>query len=86
MIHIVPVADLCGAAVSTPIMRNDAKALAEEEKHLRVPVIGAERPAMMEDDGLRTLWAPILVEYLSPVACFNIWHGDFSFGVNGAIQ
>ena len=46
-------------------MGDDAVALLEEEQHLRVPVVGAERPAVMEDD--RLPGAPVLVEDLRAV-------------------
>ena len=44
------------------VMRDNAEAMPQEEQHLRVPVVGTERPAMMEHDRLRLLGAPILVE------------------------
>ncbi|MCY1173935.1 hypothetical protein D9M73_141180 [compost metagenome] len=40
MVHVMTFADLGRSPVATPVMRNDAVALAEEEQHLRVPVIG----------------------------------------------
>src|SRR5580765_6664100 len=48
--------------MAAPVMGNDSIPLPEEVEHLRVPVIGAQWPAMMEDDGLRVLRAPVLVE------------------------
>ena len=44
---------------------NNAIAVLEEEQHLRIPVIGAQGPAVMEDNRLTV--APILVEYLGTV-------------------
>ncbi len=41
VIHVVAIAGLGRASMSAPIMCNDPEALAEEEKHLRVPVVGA---------------------------------------------
>jgi hypothetical protein len=46
--------------MATTIMGDDPVALCQEEQHLAVPVIGAQRPAMMEHDWLAL--APILVE------------------------
>ena len=43
-----------------PIMGDDAVTLRGEVKHLRVPVVRGQRPAVMEDDGLRLLGAPVL--------------------------
>ncbi len=48
--------------MAAAVMGDDAVALVEEEEHLGVPVIGAERPPVMEDD--RLAGAPVLVEDL----------------------
>jgi hypothetical protein len=40
VIHVVTVADLRRAAMPAPVMCDDAIALAKEEQHLCVPVIG----------------------------------------------
>src|SRR5438132_6943689 len=58
-------AGLGGAAMAAPVMGYDAIAVLEEEQHLRVPVIGRQRPAVAEHDGLT--FAPILVEDLNAV-------------------
>src|SRR4030095_6142683 len=60
--------------MAAPIMSNDSIPLPEEVEHLSVPVIGAQRPAMMEDDGLRVLGAPVLVEYRHPILRGNCAH------------
>jgi hypothetical protein len=49
-----------------------AIAMMDEEQHLSIPVVGAERPTMMEDDGLAL--APILVEDLNAVLRSNEAH------------
>src|SRR5258706_14510786 len=67
------VAGLAGAAVAPAVMGDDAIAVIEEEQHLRVPVIGRQRPAMAEYDGLT--FAPVLVEDLGAVVCGDLWHG-----------
>src|SRR6266851_8754843 len=59
VIHVVTTAGLSRAAMSTAISCNDAKTFAEEEKHLRVPIIGREWPAMAEDNRLPA--APVLI-------------------------
>ncbi len=64
VIHVMAVAGLGGAAVATAIMRDDAKALVEEEEHLSVPVISRKRPTMAEDDRLSR--APILIKISVP--------------------
>src|SRR5678816_1057076 len=48
--------------MAAPVMGDDSISLPDEVEHLSVPVIGAQRPAMMEDDGLRVLGSPVLVE------------------------
>ena len=59
MIHIMAVAGLAGAAVAAAIMGDDAITVIEKEQHLRVPIIGRQRPAMAEHD--RLTFAPVLV-------------------------
>src|SRR4029077_3155538 len=56
---------LGGAAMAAPIVRDDAIAVLEEEQHVRVPIIGRQRPAMAEHEGLPL--APVLVEDLDAV-------------------
>src|SRR5438132_7923194 len=58
-------AGLGGAAMAAPVMGYDAIAVLEEEQHLRVPIIGRQRPAVAEHDGLT--FAPVLVEDLNAV-------------------
>ena len=60
VIHVVAVAGLAGAAVAAAVMGDDAIAVLEEEQHLRVPVIGGQRPAVVEMDGLGILWAILI--------------------------
>src|SRR6202011_4166336 len=72
VIHVVTVAHLSGPAMASAVMRYDAIAVLEEEQHLRVPVIGRQRPTMAEHDGLTS--APILVENLHAVLGCNRAH------------
>src|SRR5262245_60422195 len=68
MIHIMSVAGLGRATVPAPIGRNDAISFAEEKKHLRIPIIRRERPAVAEDDRLPA--APVLiVDFYSVLSC-----------------
>src|SRR5690349_24123969 len=62
VVHVVPVRDLGGAAMTAAIVRDDPIPLLEEEEHLGVPVIGGQRPAVVEHDRLGLLRAPVLVE------------------------
>src|SRR6185312_7041306 len=60
-----------------PVVGDDAVAVLEEEQHLRVPVIGRQRPAVAEDDGL-TL-SPVLVEDFDAVLGGDRAHRARSF-------
>src|SRR5438270_7843171 len=81
VIHVMAVARLGGPAVASPVMGDDAIALFEEEQHLRVPVIGRERPAMTENYGLSL--APILIIDVDAGSVFfsdsYVWHCNFPF-------
>jgi hypothetical protein len=66
MIHVVSVGDLRGSAMTAAVVRDDAIAVVEEEQHLRVPVVGRQRPAVGEHDRLSL--APVLVENFGAVA------------------
>src|SRR4249920_2847149 len=60
--------------MAAPIMSDDSIPLPEEVEHLGVPVVGAQWPAVMEDDGLRILGAPVLVEDRDPILRRNRAH------------
>ena len=83
VIHVMTVGDLGGTAVATAVMGDDAKTLGNEEQHLRIPVIGRERPAMVEHDRLGILRAPVLVEDFGSVCRLNKAHDRYSFGCVG---
>ena len=51
--------------MAAPVVSDHAEALAEEEQHLRVPIIGRHRPAVAKHDGLTS--APVLIENLNAV-------------------
>src|SRR5262245_3694747 len=74
MVHVVPVADLARPSVPAPVMSDDAVALLQEIEQLVVPVIAAERPTMMEHDGLRALRALVLVENRRAIVCRDRTH------------
>src|SRR4030095_16546995 len=80
VIHIVPVAHLARTTVTAAIMRDDAITLADEEEHLRIPVVGTKWPAVMKDDRLGGLRAPILVEDLDAILGRDGGHGVVPFG------
>src|SRR5947208_1412712 len=76
VVHVMSIAGLSRATMSAAISCNDAETLAEEEKHLRVPVIGRQRPAMTEDD--RLTFAPVFIINLDVLpaffSCGYVWH------------
>jgi len=40
VVHVVALADLCGATVPAPVMGDHPIPVVQEEKHLGVPVVG----------------------------------------------
>src|SRR6266487_4954433 len=85
VVHVVSAAGLSRAAMSAPIIRNDAETFAEEKKHLRVPIIRRERPAMTEHNGLPA--APVFIIDVDVSSVFfsncDVWHTEFPFGSGG---
>src|SRR5947207_1886277 len=81
VVHVVPAAGLSRATMSAPISRNDAETFAEKKKHLRVPIVRRERPAVTEHD--RLSFAPVLVIDVDVSSVFfsncDVWHLDFPF-------
>ena len=65
MVHVVTITDLARPAVAAPVMSDDAKTLADEEEHLRIPVVRGKRPAVAKNDRLTR--PPVLVEDLNAV-------------------
>src|SRR4030095_7337290 len=75
VVHVMTVAHLARPAMAAPVMSNDPIPLPEEVEHPSVPGIGAQRPAMMEDDRLRVLGDPVLVVDLGAVFGRDEAHG-----------
>ena len=67
-VHVVADVGLGRAAMTAAIMRDYPETMIEKKQHLSVPVIRAQRPAMMKEDRLRVLWSPVLVEDLRLIA------------------
>jgi hypothetical protein len=72
------VARLARPSVTTPIMRDHAKAVAKKEHQLIVPVVSAQGPTVMKHDWLGIPWAPVLVENVSAVSGGDESHGSVS--------
>src|SRR5215469_3097552 len=60
MFHVVTIAHLRRAAMAASVMGDNAIALSEEVEHLRIPIVCAERPTVVENDWLRAFRAPVL--------------------------
>jgi hypothetical protein len=69
VVHVVALADLCGAAVPASVMGDHPVAVAQEEKHLGVPVVGRQGPPVTENDWLTG--APVFEEDLSSSLVVN---------------
>src|SRR4029079_567873 len=52
MVHVVSVAHLARTAMPATVMGDDTKTLVEEVEHLGIPIVRAQRPAVVEDDRL----------------------------------
>src|SRR5437762_14388465 len=76
VVHVVSAAGLSRATMSAPISRNDAKAFVDEKKHLRVPIIRRERPAVTEHNRLPA--APVFIIDVDVrsvfFSCGYVWH------------
>src|SRR5580704_11468911 len=59
MVHIVTLGGLGGATMATAVMGDHAIATMQEEKQLRVPIIGRQWPTVRKDNRLSR--APVLV-------------------------
>ena len=79
VIHVVAIANLGRAAVASPVVCDDAIPLGEEVEHLGVPVVGTQRPAVVEDDRLSGLPAPVLVVDFNAIFGSDGGHGISSF-------
>src|SRR5258705_8729827 len=79
MIHVMASTGLSGAAMAAPVVGYDAIAVLEEEQHLRVPVIGAQWPAVREHDWLSG--TPVLEVDLRSVLNSDSAHFLFSWFV-----
>jgi hypothetical protein len=66
-VHLVAGVGLARAAVAATVMGDDPETLAQEEHHLVVPVVRAQRPTVVEHDRLGGLGTPVLVEDLGAV-------------------
>src|SRR6476659_3353489 len=79
MVHVMSVTGLSRATMSAPISGNDPIAFTEEKKHLRVPIIRRQSPAVTEDNRLSA--APVFVIDVDVSSVFfsncHVWHERF---------
>ena len=73
-IHLVSMGRLRGTSVSAPIVSDHAKSFRQEIHQLRIPVVGRERPTVVEYQ--RSAAAPVFVEDLCAVSGLDEWHGE----------
>src|SRR5215471_7913991 len=73
VVHIVAVRYLARPPVTAAINADHPVPLLDKKQHLSVPVIGTERPAMVEDNRLAA--PPIFVENLCAVGGCDYAHG-----------
>src|SRR3989440_9424943 len=78
-VHVVTVPGLAGSPMAATVMGDRAIAMGGHEDQLVVPIVGIERPAVAEDDGLPR--APVLVIDMGAVLC-----GDRAHGMNSSFQ
>src|SRR6202048_4124792 len=72
VIHVMTAIGLRGTSMSPPVVSYDTIAVVEEEHHLRVQIIGRQRPAVAKHNGLT--FAPVLVVNLRSVFGRNRGH------------
>src|ERR1700756_805443 len=65
--------------MSAAVVSDNAIAVIDEEHHLRVPIIGRERPAVAKNDGLT--FAPVLVINFDSVFCGDCRHRLSPWGI-----
>src|ERR1700730_537883 len=72
VIHVMTAIGLRRTSMSPSVVSYDTIAVVEEEHHLRVPIIGRQRPAVAKHNGLT--FAPVFVVNLRSVFCRNRGH------------
>src|SRR6266404_538440 len=77
-VHFVAVPRLVGAPVPPPVMRDDAIAMLPKERHLPVPVVRGQWPAMRKHD--RVSLSPALIVNLRAV-----FGRDRAHSLNGTV-
>ena len=81
MVEVVAIGYLRRTAVAASVVRDDPITFGEEEQHLRIPIVRAQRPAMAEHDGLS--FTPVFIIDIDVSSIFfsnsYVWHDVFFF-------
>ena len=65
--------------MTAAIDSDNAIAFCQEEEHLVIPVIGTQRPAVVENNGLSLFWAPVFVVNIDAIfRCYECHTADSS--------
>src|SRR5215475_1720851 len=84
VIHVVSIAGLRRTTMAAPVGCNDAITFAQEKKHLRIPIVRRERPAVTEHNRLSA--APVLIIDVDVRSIFfsdsYVWHKTFPFSLS----
>jgi hypothetical protein len=75
-IHVISCGNLTGPTVSAPINSNTAIPVFDEKKHLTVPSVRIQRPAVRE--GYDRAFAPVLIVDLGTIFRCDCAHNNFS--------
>jgi hypothetical protein len=67
VIHVMAVAGLGGSPVTATIVSDEPETVMKKEHQLAIPVVSAERPSVMKDEGLRVPGSPVFVEDLHTI-------------------
>ncbi|GHS82204.1 hypothetical protein PAGU2196_30380 [Pseudomonas sp. PAGU 2196] len=74
VIHVVSIPDLAGSPMTTPVVCYNPETVSQEKEHLRVPIVRAKRPSVVEKDYLGIAWPPVFVKYFNTVLRSDIPH------------
>ncbi len=75
LVHVIAIPRLAGTSMPAAVVRDTAKSMGCEEKHLRLPRVRTERPAVTEGDDRP--FAPVLVVDFRAVFGDELAHGGW---------
>ena len=74
-VHVVTKECLCRASMASTVVSDHPEAVFEKEHHLTIPVVRAERPAVVKEERLRVFRTPVFEEDCCPVFNYKSFHG-----------